>query len=385
LDENDLSEDPDIEIEKLVYGGDGLAHLGGRVVMLPFVLPGERVRARVTRARGSYLRAEPAAVTQASPHRETPLCRYFGRCGGCHYQHMSYGEELEQKRLVLREVLRRIGKINYEGDIPIVSGEPWGYRNRIQLHIADRRAGYFQAESRKLCAIESCPVASPALHDAIGKLNSLLPGLPRRELDLELFTSEAEVQVNGPRRLFESLGTPEPIDYDGLRVSRHSFFQVNRFLIPRLVECVLDDAGGAEALDLYAGVGLFARALAARFSTVTAVESGGSSHHDSAANAARSNRPWNPVQSNTEDFLSGWSGAAGFIVADPPRAGLGPAVVRDLLRLRAPRVAIVSCDPSTLARDLAGLSTAYAIRKITLVDLFPRTAHLETVVQLQAL
>lgn len=352
--------------------------------MLPFVLPGERIRAHVTRASGSYLRAEPAGVTQASAHRETPSCRYFGRCGGCHYQHMTYGEELEQKRLILREVLRRIGKIDYECDIPIVSGEPWGYRNRIQLHIGDRRAGYFQAESRELCAIESCPVASPALNEVIGKLNALLPGLPRREVDLELFTNETEIQVNGPRRLFDSLGTPEPIEHDGLQVSRHSFFQVNRFLIPQLVECVLDDAGGAEALDLYAGVGLFARALASRFSTVTAVESGGSSHHDSAANAMRSDRPWNPVQGNTEDFLSAWSGAPGFIVADPPRAGLGPAVVGDLLRLRAPRVALVSCDPSTLARDLARLSAAYAIRKITLVDLFPRTAHLETVVQLQA-
>lgn len=357
----------DVEIEKLVYGGDGLARVDGRVVMLPFVLPGERVTARVTRDSGSFLRAEPLEILSPSAARESPECPYFQRCGGCQYQHIQYAEELEQKRAILREALRRIGKIDVNGEIGIVSGEPWNYRNRIQLHVANGSVGYFAAGSRRLCAIESCPIASP-------KLNEAIPGLRRRgETTLELFSNETEVRVNA-----------RAIEYDGLQVSRHSFFQVNRFLIPKLVETVVGDSSGESALDLYAGVGLFARALASRFSVVTAVESGQSSHRDSTANAMRGSDPWNAIRANVEEFLTGWNETADLIVADPPRAGLGPLAVRELLRLRAARLVVVSCDPATLARDLAQLTPKYSIAKITLVDLFPRTAHIETVVHLRA-
>jgi len=379
-----LSEILDVAIEKLVYGGDGLARADGRVVLIPFVLPGERVRARVTKTSGSFVRAEALEILTPAAARETAACPYFRRCGGCHYQHMLYSEELIAKAAILREALRRIGKIEFPGEIGVVSGEPWNYRNRIQLHIAKGRAGYFQADSRRLCPIEECPIASPALNEAIRTLHKLLPRLGPREITLELFTNEAEIQVSPPNRIFDSIGGPAPLDYAGLQVSRHSFFQVNRFLIGDLVETVLDGATGGTAFDLYAGAGLFSRALAARFGAVTAVESGASSHHDSVANAQRGGTPWEAVHSPVEPFLAECAITPDLIVADPPRAGLGPNVVRDLLRLRPPQLTLVSCDPSTLARDLAQLLAAYSIRKMTLVDLFPRTAHMETVVHLQA-
>jgi 23S rRNA (uracil1939-C5)-methyltransferase len=195
------------------------------------------------------------------------------------------------------------------------------------------------------------------------------------------------VQVNVvdrvPRQALEaltSLGVTTPIDYGGFRISRNSFFQVNRFLIDQLVECAIADAQGNWAIDLYAGVGLFSRKLTERFAKVTAVESSGSSFRD-----LTHNLPQTAVNANVEDYLAGIEQTPDFILADPPRSGLGKVVVKQLSRIRAPRLTVVSCDPATLARDLNALiAESYRIEKITLVDLFPQTFHLETVVELFA-
>jgi 23S rRNA (uracil1939-C5)-methyltransferase len=370
-----------LTIEKLVYGGEGLARLQGKVVLTPFVLPGEVVRAETERAKNDLWRGRLIEVIQPSPSRATPGCPYFQRCGGCQYQHIDYSSQLEQKREILREVLQRLGKIEYTGEIGIVSGEPWQYRNRVQLHIENGNVGYFGQGSRDLCAIDHCPIASPRLNEVIGKLNV------QANTAVELFTNETEVQVNVvdsvPRQALSALatlGVTTPIEYNGFRVSRNSFFQVNRFLIDRLVECAVADAKGEWAVDLYAGVGLFSVKLAERFAKVTAVESSGSSLRDLAHNF-----PQSTVSANVEDYLSSLEETPDFILADPPRAGLGKIALRELLRIRAPRLTIVSCDPATLARDLQGfIAGNYCIEKITLVDLFPQTFHLETVVELFA-
>ncbi len=177
-----------------------------------------------------------------------------------------------------------------------------------------------------------------------------------------------------------TLGVTTPIQYGGFQVSRNSFFQVNRFLIDQLVECAVARAQGEWAVDLYAGVGLFSVKLAERFEKVTAVESSSSSLRDLAHNFAQT-----AINANVEDYLSALQETPDFILADPPRAGLGKHAVKELARIRAPRLTIVSCDPATLARDLQGLiAENYRIEKITLVDLFPQTFHLETVVELSA-
>jgi 23S rRNA (uracil1939-C5)-methyltransferase len=375
-----------LTIEKSVYGGEGLARLDGKVVLTPFVLPGEVVRAETDRAKNDLWRGRLIEVLQPSASRVTPGCPYFQRCGGCQYQHIEYAVQLQQKREILHEVLQRVGKIAFAGEIGTISGEPWQYRNRIQLHIEGGKAGYFAQGSRDLVAIDHCPIASPKLNETIGKMDA-----PQASTAVELFSNETEVQVNVldrvPRQALSglaTLGVTTPIEYNGFRVSRNSFFQINRFLIDRLVECAVSDAQGAWALDLYAGAGLFSKKLAERFAKVTAVESGGSSFRDlehnftkTAVNAA--------VNADVEDYLASLEEKPNFILADPPRNGLGKMIVRELARIRAPRLTIVSCDPATLARDLQGLITEnYRIEKITLVDLFPQTFHLETVVELSA-
>ncbi len=373
-------------IEKLVYGGEGLARLDGRVILTPYVLPDEVVTAEVAPVKKGLFRGRLIEIESPSPARVAPLCPYFQCCGGCQYQLIEYAQQVELKRSILREVLRRVGKIEYEGDIAAIWGEPWAYRNRIQLHVDRGALGYFEPGSRKLCPIDHCPIASPALNQAIAELATPLPYSGA----LELFTNESQVQINildrAPRSVFstlESIGATGPIEYAGFRVSRNSFFQVNRFLIDPLVECATSGREGNSAFDLYAGVGLFSSRLAEKFHKVTAVESGPSAVRDLEHNLQGSVDIEN---CGVEQFLAQCKQTPDFILADPPRAGLGKEAVADLARIRAPRITIVSCDPATLSRDLRGLLDAgYRIEKITVVDLFPQTFHIETVVDLSLL
>lgn len=376
-----------LKIEKLVYGGDGLARSEGRVILIPFVLPDEEVEADAQRVKNDLLRGRVIEILSPSGRRVPPCCPYFYRCGGCQYQHASYEAQLEQKPAILREALRRVGKFEYESAIDVVAGEPWRYRNRAQLHIENGDIGFFEFGSHRLCPIDHCPISSPKLNETIGLLSRELPRLPRFTTELELFTNETEVQFlpsdrvpGAARALFDRIGTTAPIHYDGFRVSRNSFFQVNRFLIHRLVEAAVAEAQGQSAVDLYAGVGLFSRALQQSFARVTAVEAGAGAHRDLQLNAPGVDT----VHGTAEKFLAEVADPPGLILADPPRAGLGKPAIAELLRIRAPQLRIVSCDPATLARDLrALLASGYRIHRLAIVDLFPQTFHIETVVWLE--
>jgi len=388
-------------VEKLVYGGDALARLNGRVTLAPFALPGERIRAAAEREKPGLIHARTLAVLDPSPQRVAPRCPYFGRCGGCHYQHAGYEFQLEAKRAILAEELRRVGKIEPPEEIAVVAADPWGYRNRAQLHIEKGRIGYREARSHKLCAIDSCPIASPKINQTIGALAGMLRDSrwPRFLRSLEIFTDERQVQLSVleterpvARRFFDWCAETIPglvagaLDYqDRFRVSRNAFFQVNRYLADKLVEIALEGVGGETALDVYAGVGLFSLDLARRFRQAAAVESGAAEAGDLAFNAERAGLANLRVERRTaEAYLDALERAPDFVLLDPPRAGLGKAVVQRLIDLRPPAVTIVACDPATLARDLAALLGAgYRIEKMTLVDLFPQTYHLETVVRLR--
>ena len=375
-----------LRIEKLVYGGDGLAREEGRVILTPFVLPGELVQADVVRAKNDLLRGKLRAVLEPAPQRVDARCPYYLRCGGCHYQHASYEFEADQKRTILREVLRRVGRIDYSDEIGLVTADPWQYRNRTQLHIRNGEIGYFAAGSHTLVPIRECPISSPKLNEAIASLARDLPQYRWFDGSIELFTNEIDVQVNlldrvpaSVRPLFEAIGTGDAIEYAGFRVSRNSFFQVNRFLLDQLVAAALGDAQGSQAVDLYAGAGLFAKAMSTRFEKVVAVESGGSAVRDLEFNVPAVKA----LRMNAEDYLASLAEPPDVIVADPPRTGLGKTAIRELIRLQAAAITLVSCDPATLARDLAPLlQNGYRIARITVVDLFPRTFHLETVASL---
>jgi 23S rRNA (uracil1939-C5)-methyltransferase len=392
----------EVTVEKLVYGGDGLARLDGRVVLAPFVLPGERVRVDPIDEKPRLIRARTIDVLEPAAERVTAPCPYFARCGGCHYQQAQYEYQLAAKRAILVEELRRLGKVEPPEEISLVAAEPWGYRNRTQVHIVGGRIGYWEARSHRLCAIEQCPISSPKINEVLRDLQEMVRDRrwPRFLRSLEIFTDEQQVQLNVveteqpvARRFFDwcaerIAGFVEgPLDYLGkFRVAGKSFFQINRFLLDGLVDAAVDGASGESALDLYAGVGLFSLALAKNFQEVTGVESGNAAVRDLLFNAERAGLANVKAEATTvEEYLRGLTRAPDFVLLDPPRAGLGRSVIERLLELRPKQMVIVACDPATLARDLSGLTAGeYRIDSLKIVDLFPQTYHLETVAHLSA-
>ena len=426
-----------LTIEKLVYGGDGLSRLppdeAGRskAVFVPFVLEGEEVEATVVDDKPSFARAKLNSIPKPSALRTEAPCPYFQRCGGCHYQHTSYEHQLEIKAAILKENLRRIAKLELANALTVHPSPPWNYRNRTRLRARTEpefALGYYRFNSHELLPVEQCPISSPLLNRAIsslwelGRAGKFEPSVQEIELFAnaddqkmlaEIYCTDAAEEravqkfavalrsalpeVTGvtafalpqaesrERKRIASAGTAE-LTYATLhakhKISAGSFFQVNRHLIETLVEIVTTGRSGKQALDFYAGVGLFSSVLAGSFTQVTAVESSPTSHAD-----LRYNSPPNVkvVRALTEQYL----GIAGrrlqpdLVVVDPPRSGLGGRVLSGLSGLKSPRLTYVSCDPATLARDLAGLVNAgYRIEEAHLVDLFPQTYHIESVFQL---
>jgi len=432
-----------VTIEKLVYGGDGLAHHDGRTVFVPFVLPEERIAATIVEDKKKFVRAQLEKVLDASPHRVAPRCPHFGVCGGCNYQQISYEQQLRFKSEILRETLRRIGGMEYPGNITLHSTQPWGYRNRAQWKIraagdatslaeagakgtANLGIGYFHANSTTLCAVETCPILSPLLLKTLLPLRDALAmgALPPQLREIEAFANDdsgasnanllltvtfagfpsraaelaekfrrivpeiASLLFHDPGRERMELFGPGFIEIETrgvkYRVGHFSFFQVNSFLTGEMVQEVAEnDAGGRLALDLFAGVGLFSVPLAKRFEHVVAVEANPAAARDLEANV-RGHGTIEVRTSDVERFLDRCKDKPELIVLDPPRGGMSPGAVARLGRLAPERITYVSCEPPTLARDLKGLRHAgYAISEVLLFDLFPQTFHMEAIVRLE--
>jgi 23S rRNA (uracil1939-C5)-methyltransferase len=429
-----------LTIEKLIYGGDGLARLPadehgrGKAVFVPFVLPGEQVEASLLEEKPGFVRARAESVLQPSAQRIRPRCPYFLRCGGCHYQHAAYEHQLEIKGAILKENLRRIAKLELDTELQIHPSPPWNYRNRTRMRVrpaAEFALGYYQFGSHELLAVEECPISSPLINRAIATLwQAGREGkTPEGLQEIEFFANAEDTQLliegyclpearaealktwaqevrdalpevaglvffrqgttraatNSEPELLAVVGTgelvykTEPASY---RVSAGAFFQVNRHLISELVTVVTAEHSGRTVLDLYAGVGLFSAALAQQFERVVGVESSPSSCADLERNAPANVKV---VRATVEQYLKDVAGRmkTDFVVVDPPRSGLGVSVTRSLAVLGAPRLTYVSCDPATLARDLGGLlAGGYRVQQAHLVDLFPQTYHLESVFQL---
>ncbi|MGC2163902.1 MAG: 23S rRNA (uracil(1939)-C(5))-methyltransferase RlmD [Silvibacterium sp.] len=422
-----------LRIEKLIYGGAGLARDEGKAIFVPFTLPGELVEARAAQDHGSYANAELENILEAAPDRTEPLCRWFGRCGGCDYQHASYKQQVEIKQQILRETLER-AQLNSIPEITTLYAEPFAYRNRIRLHV-DRATSalcYKRRASHQNLAIDQCPIAAPVLEEALKAIQSTAQAwqLGKHFSEIELFANAAQdsillslftnatpkaatqmlqslwpqLQAQIPKlagaatytteqgrqqsRLLAQSGQPSLVytaanrEY---RVSLGSFFQVNRFLIDPLVEHIATRPSGNLAWDLYAGVGLFAAALASRFDQVVAVESAASSVRDLRQNLQGTQH--RIVGGSTLDFLRSAAERKekppDFVIVDPPRAGLGKEVTTLLAAIRPAHITYVSCDPATLSRDLKSLlDSGYHLSSMRMVDLFPQTFHLESVASL---
>lgn len=424
-------------VEKLVYGGDGLGHAAGQTVFVPYVLPAEEVRAAALHKNKKVIRAGLLEVIEPAKDRVAPACAHFQTCGGCHYQHIPLQEQLRWKTEILRETLSRIGGIQWTGPIMQHASPPLGYRNRAQWAVRagpPRAPGYFQHGNSAICEIHECPVLSPRLADVFGRLRQLLAGdaLPGTIEEIEAFADSANERIllniafekfakppaeiaatiqafvpslesllmhSATTKKFELFGPGfliQNVAGFSYQVSHLSFFQVNRFLAEELLREVTRDATGALALDLYAGVGFFSLPLARIFEKVVAVDANLAATRDLRTNAERAGLKIAVHEEDAETFLRKTRQRPDLVVLDPPRAGLGTDATALLARLRSPHITYLSCDPATLARDLAvltgsrkskrtqnGAAARYEIEEVHLFDLFPQTYHIETLVRLR--
>lgn len=389
----------DITIEKLVYGGDGLAHIGSQAVFVPFAAVGDELRVRLTEVERNYARGVIEEILRPSPARRTPPCARFGICGGCQLQHLNYAAQLEAKVTFVRESLRRLGNIEWNGEIAVRSAEEFGYRSRAELKVAHSengktRIGYFRAGTREVCEVENCLILMPAANRELQRLHAEPSLIPNDATRVHFTVGDEEVIVtpatgeNGKSEAVDGLGTAHQL-INGVNYSFgvRSFFQGNRLLVEELVRSAIGNAGGQLAVDLYAGVGLFSLQLAKSFVQVCAVEGNRAAANHGIENTRANNVPnvrYEPI--SVEAWLKYKSREIprpDFVLLDPPRAGAGGQVIERLAALASPRIAYVSCDPATLARDLRLLiEYGYRIDTITALDMFPQTFHVETVVQL---
>ena len=434
----------ELKIEKWIYGGDGLARMApdetgrGKAVFVPFVIPGETVEATITEERPGFARARLAEIKEASASRIEPHCPYFYRCGGCHYQHAGYSRQLEWKRDILVETLKRTAKLDLT-DIQLHSAKPYQYRNRTRLKVRTQpefAIGYHRFGTNDLLPVTECPISSPLIQRAI-EATWKIGGTQRAESlqEIQFFADHAdslllvefyierdtspqslqdfadalravlpaivgivvfpstitEGEERIPLATLKRVGSEIVLGENSLqyvtaagtfRVSAGSFFQTNRFLIDELVKTAMGDVHGTTALDLYAGTGLFSVPLSRRFDHVIAVEASPFSCGDLLHNVPANVKA---VQSTTEKYLENIGRKSGLdlVLVDPPRSGMGEHTAQMLGRTGVPHITYVSCDPATLARDLRVLSSVgYRIESAHLLDLFPQTFHMETLVHL---
>jgi tRNA/tmRNA/rRNA uracil-C5-methylase (TrmA/RlmC/RlmD family) len=360
----------DLKIEDVAFGGKGVGHDQGKAIFVPYTIEGELVSAEIMREKKQFAEAGLAEVRESSPHRVTPECPYFGRCGGCAYQHIAYEHQLAIKWRQVRDVLQRIGKLK---DIPmrpiIPSPKPYGYRNRITVHAQDGVIGFFRRDSHRLIDVERCPISCD---DVNRELKDLRRGNPR----------------DGHYTLRSSS-------------SRRVFSQTNDEVADTLRDLIVDLVPPNQDLliDAYCGAGFFAKALLNKFERVVGIDwdrfavaaakedateketyiAGDVEEELQQVGAVHPNRT--PADDIDRGRLR--SIAPTTIIVDPPATGLSANVRRAILDIAPATLLYVSCNPATLARDLKELHGKFTINSVTPLDMFPQTAEIEALAHLQ--
>ena len=385
----------EITIEKLIYGGEGLGRVQQQTVFVPFAVPGDQLRVRITKLERNFARGVMEEILAPSASRRAPPCQHFGTCGGCQLQHLDYSTQRKIKAEFVRESLRRIGGITWEKEIEVLAADEFGYRARAELKRDQNGVlGFFQANSHEICEITECLILLPAAQQKLQELQAQASSIPRDATRIYLTAGDAEVLAtpatgeNARTAEIDARGTVEQT-IAGFKYTFgvRTFFQSNRLLVETLVDVATHQAQGKVAFDLYAGAGLFSLPLAKKFGQVYAVEGSSISVRHGVANAqANYLHNINYEAMSVEIWLKHKAPKLprpDFVLLDPPRAGAGEPVINRLIACQPTAIHYVSCDPTTLARDLKLLSKAgYRLDAITALDMFPQTYHVETVAQL---
>jgi 23S rRNA (uracil1939-C5)-methyltransferase len=380
-------EELEVRIEKLVAGGEGLARFEGVPIFVARSAPGDLLRVRINERRTDYGRAEIVEILEPGPARRPDPYPELSSTGICDLQHIRDEVQPQLKAAAVRETLERIGGITIPVDTELITGEPWGYRLRTQVHTdidpiaGGMRVGYYARGTKDLVPVTHCALLVPELDELLQSLAGRLEAGGPNRIDLAagdgavtvsptipgLPHGEVSLQVNDLSYFYDA----------------RSFFQGHRGLLPKLVQRVVGEWEGELAYDLYGGVGLFTLPLAQRYRKVVTVEGDTVSVRYARMNARR-NKLTNVevVARVVETWIHELPEGVDRVLVDPPRGGLSPKVPRALVDRRPKRLTYVSCHPATLARDLRLLTRAYRIESIALVDLFPQTGHMEAIVQM---
>ncbi len=411
----------EVEIERLLPGGVGLAHAEGLTLFVSLAAPGDVVRIAIDRVQGKVGFASIVEIVQPSTVRVEPPCPYFGRCGGCDFQQLTYEAQLNAKVEIIRDCLHRIARIDVPFDIPVhPSPNQWHYRARAnwQVDAQAKLLGYFERGSNRVCDVEYCAVLVPELQETLEHVRKEIAEdsavLQLRNIDA--VAGDEGISLAPGIAQFHTREVTRVIGNVTYHFSAEAFFQVNHALLESLVTEALrgciGELQGETAIDLYCGVGLFTLPLTRRFKHVVGVEANASAtkfarrnlesareknadqaNFGTASADARNSDPGNVdiVTARVGDWLKEHSrsfGRVDFLLLDPPRAGCENSVIAGMLALRPARIAYVSCDPATLGRDLKKLigdgETGYSLDSVVAFDMFPQTHHVETVTRLSA-
>jgi 23S rRNA (uracil1939-C5)-methyltransferase len=369
-------------VERIAAGGAGVLSLRGKRVFMDFAVPGDMVTGRILREKGDWAQAELLVVESPSPRRVEPRCPLFGTCGGCSLQCLAYEAQVAEKTLILRDALARLGGVSLPGELPFIASPPWEYRNRVQLHCDSRGGspGFKPRRSGAVVPVSDCPIADPGIRAALREAAILPPASPaagRFTLYARGRTLLSDGMLRGKtvRR-----GTVALRDRE-IRLDAGVFFQSNGLMLETLIEDLIGVARRADTslpmADLYCGVGVFAAFLGSLFPRVDLVE-----ENPAAIALARENTRGLHTElfaQTVDRWVASRALEHGFMVVDPPRQGLSPALREALVRKGPPVLAYVSCDSATLARDSGSLiAGAYRLEQIRAYDFYPQTSHIES-------
>ena len=381
-----------VNIERILPGGIGLAHAEGLTLFVALSAPGDSVRVRIDQIRGLVAFASILEIIAPSPVRVVPSCVYFGRCGGCDFQQLSYEAQLAAKVEIIRDSFRRIAHLDLPDPIPITpSPNAWQYRSSAQwkYHSLKSHIGYFERGSHTICDVVECPILVPALQETLFTLREHLHEgtLPPGANELNAVAGDNGVSISPPIGKVAANEVSRHIGQDRYIYNADTFFQINDQLMPALVDAALSEAQGETALDLYCGAGLFTLPLSRRFARVRGVEANSGAVDYARRNLAEAGLNNAKIEcASVGEWLRDQASLLGpvdFILLDPPRSGAEKGVIDALLAVRPRRITYVSCDPATLARDLRGLiDGGYMLDSVAAFDMFPQTHHVETVAYL---
>ncbi|WPJ96390.1 class I SAM-dependent RNA methyltransferase [Coraliomargarita algicola] len=382
-------------VDSLTNLGLGVGRVDGWVVMVPFVIPGERVKVRIFRNFQNYSDADLIEILEPSPDRIEPVCPLYTRCGGCQYQHMSYERQLKEKTQHVDELMQKLGGIEFPVNLAHGSPKVYNYRSKITPHYnrperdGSQPIGFLQYGRRnQIIDVEQCPIATDAINTALPEAREearRAGGKKRRQRGGTLLMRDVlEGVVNDPQDIVS-----ERVGNVTFQFKAGEFFQNNPFILPELVDYVAEEAsaeGARYLVDAYCGVGLFALSTAKSFEQVAGVEISEPAVRWAQANCKISNiKNARFVIGKAEAIFNGLKFPADetAMVIDPPRKGCDESFRQQLLQYRPQRLVYVSCDPATQARDLKEfIEGGYKITRIQPFDLFPHTRHIENVVSL---